>query len=229
MVIDYRSYDIMKFIGRNTKAENGNPVYLEKNNSCNEKAITPYRTKEVQKERVHTETVRKGLFGKKVEEKRIPITAYDPIEESKGFAFISGNSTGYADYACSLSYIRDGWRSKEVTIDPELLMPALITQPENLEEAISIVKIDPRFLIQIDPTICKSKEDLKQLCSAAVEGHDNILDYQKKLGIVTNEAEIAERERFTDVCEEYGVSFINAYTRLNAKQDKFKQTFGNVK
>lgn len=228
MIVDYRNLDVVKFLGQNEALEEGNPIYFEADNRAKECALIPYKTNAVQKDKIVHQTVKKGLFGKKVEEKKIPTTVYEAIPESKGFGFISFSNHNITKNNCSLSYYRDGWRSKTVTIDPELLMPALTTQPVTIEDAILLVKTDPRFFKQIDPTICKSKDDLKSLCSAAVEGLDAILDYQKALGVVVTSEEIAERERFSDACKECGFDFLNRYKKLASKKTDFKQIFFNV-
>ena len=217
-----------------------NPSYIGTVRETQLYALTPYATKPIEVVQEIEEVVRKGLFGKKVEKRPVVLIKHEPKQESKGFAFVSTENRPICQTLCFVpvldqnydAYPNETKKSKynpqkahfynaQFAISPELLMPILINQPKTLEDAINLVHVDPRFLMQIDPAICKNEEEMKLLYEQAKEGYNRIMSYQEHLGIKSPEedpTEAKEREAFKTLCTDYGKIFVSKFINMSKKQ-----------
>ena len=213
MVIKYdnKNEKLMKMLS----SEYGNyNVWVQETKTNNGYSIsTPYGSKEETYEE-------KGRFGK------IKIQNRNVIDKSKkGFAILcaDGENKTYND---SVIYVgRDEERNEHyISINEETLMPELVNPPQTLEEAILLVKTDPRFASQINPALIAANnqatqidKNLTRITIAASDGVDEIMGYQANYGIAYNEKEDQETTEYIESCKN-AVAFLTRACRQYASQ-----------
>ena len=209
------------------------PAYIGTAKQTELYSITPYATKKTQSVE-EFEVVKKNLFGKVIQKKSMPVTHFEPIEDSRGFAFVSTENRKLCKTLCFVPVINNAYNpypnekpSKynptkahfntiHVALDPKLLMPIISNQPKTIQDAIALVCVDPRFLQQLDPSVCKSEADVELLTQAAKKGYDSIMSYQDKLGVkspLLDVNEAAERKDFAKLCTESSNAFVANYNK----------------
>lgn len=216
-----------------------NPVYLQskqlnRKSSQTTHALIPYGIKQVEVYQDIEETKR-TIFGKKVVKHSVPITKYEPDQTRKGIAFVASDNRSFATALCwipysnskdkiylkqykknkwtndSSSYNYSDYRNVLIGINSELLMPLITHQPQDLESAKAMVRVDPRFLKQLDPQICASDEDMDSLLKEAQNGYNNVLSYQSDFGIAPSESELKEQQAYKHICDQYAYDFQKSY------------------
>ena len=210
--------------------------------------LTPYKTRKEETTQELENTVKKGLFGKKTENQTVKLIQFVPEQESKGFSFISTENRNLTQTLCYIPVANDKYEPQlstykvhklndpkpskynpdritytqaQIGIHPELLMPMLSSQPKTLQDAINLVHTDPRFLIQIDPSICKNDDELELLYAEAKKGYKHVVGYQEELGVApaqSDKQEAAEQEKFKQVCETYAKAFATEYLKRRENQ-----------
>jgi len=186
MIINYKDKDIDKFIcygyglyGLHIPDEIMDHVHYLYEHKVNERVYCPYITKKETIEEPESVEYRTGFLGLKkvtVQEMRKRTTS---VTEREGIHFMIP--------------------AQATRLDGELLMPKIINNPVNINEILKLVKADPRFLYQINPSLVK-KEDIKSICEAASEGLQSILDEQSELDVTYNDDEHQQRIEYMKVC-----------------------------
>lgn len=238
MVIDYRYRGhVAEYLHRNRHIEDENkPVCLEigKVQTENEiwKTVLPYKTKQQKvQETYEVEKVEgRGLFKKKSIETKTRTVIKHKKTDTHGISLIADvpDNWGkeYTDTYIHSQYQWNGWRSGQLTIDPELLMPVLTKQPgKNMEAVVGLLKLDPRLIAQLDPQYY-SLEELETIKQAVVDGTENVLNYQSSRGVVFNKKEEQERAQFLEDLSQYSKEFLESYFKYHSNTKNLKATLG---
>ena len=174
----------------------GNRIKLPKNSDF-DLTIIPLTYKREKR----IKTVKK-IFGTKEVEETVS------VPDRTGFRIASANDT------CFL--LKDSENNRVyLKIDYNTLAPEIKEQPDNISELCAIVRQDPRFMQQIDPTKI-SKQNLTLLCEAASQGLRNVLGYQAEYGEKFDDAELEERERYVRACEESVKVFMQRWAKVQS-------------
>ena len=239
MVIDYRYRgQVAEYLRRNQYIEDKNkPVCLEVGTISTKdgiwKTVLPYQTTphKVPQEYQEVRIEGKGLFKKKISEtKTRTVVEHKKNPEKHGIAMVADVSdywgTEFNDTHIEAQYMNNGWRSGQLTIDPELLMPVLTKQPgKNMEAVVELLKLDPRLIAQLDPQYY-SLEELETIKQAVIDGTESVLEYQSNLGVVFNKQEEQERAEFLEDLSVYSKEFLESYFKYHSNTKNLKTTLG---
>ena len=130
---------------------------------------------------------------------------YSADHQRKGFS-ICGKSQPYGIVCIGPDF--------NLYIEEETLMPSVIRQPEDLEDALLLIEQDPRFARIINPvtlageTEQETLENMEIIQKAVKKAYKRIMKYQPRLGVLYDEQESEEVSRYSLQCAEAVKEFV---------------------